>query len=249
MRVSLTLRGLAQAKPQDSLRPMREHIQRLQKREAHLQKVRPPPAPPRSHHLRPRSAALPTAQQINQQMSIARAKTKAKDKRGALMALKKKKLLDKEIGTIQATTFTMEQQCMMLEQAVTQVETVSAMKQGQQAMAAQQAKMGGIDAVEDVMDDIAEQQQDQEEITDALAQGIGGGLMGLMDDDELLGELDELEAEDLDAQLLDLGPVASGPVAGVAAPAAAETGGHPAPVAAAEDEDEMAMLMAQMAPG
>ena len=161
------------------------------------------------------------------------------------MALKKKKLLDKEIGTIQATQFTMEQQCMMLEQAITQVETVSAMKTGQQAMAAQQAKMGGIDAVEDVMDDIAEQQQDQEEITDALAQGIGGGLMGLMDDEDLLGELDELEAEDLDAQLLDLGPVASGPIAGVAAPVAAA----PEPAAAAADEDEMAMLMAQMAPG
>ena len=42
----LTLRGLAQAKPQDSLGPMREHIQRLAKREAHLQKVRPPPARP-----------------------------------------------------------------------------------------------------------------------------------------------------------------------------------------------------------
>ena len=40
------------------------------------------------------------------------------------MALKKKKLLDKEIGTIQATMFTMEQQCMMLEQATTQVEAV-----------------------------------------------------------------------------------------------------------------------------
>ena len=101
------------------------------------------------------------------------------------------------------------------------------------------------DAVEDVMDDIAEQQQDQEEITDALAQGIGGGLMGLMDDEDLLGELDELEAEDLDAQLLDLGPVASGPVAGVAAPVAAA----PAPAAAAADDDEMDRLMAQMAPG
>ena len=44
-------------------------------------------------------------------------------------------------------------------------------------------------------DDIAEQQQDQEEITNALAQGIGGGLAGLMDDEELLGELDLLEAD------------------------------------------------------
>ena len=35
----------------------------------------------------------------------------------------------------------------------------------------------------------------------------------IMDDEELLAELDELEAEDLDAQLLDLGPVASASIA------------------------------------
>ena len=134
---------------------------------------------------------------------------------------------------------------MMLEQANAQVDTVTAMGSSRMAPQARTGAMAmNVDAVEDVMDDIAEQQQDQEEITDALAQGIGGGLMGLMDDDELLGELDELEAEDLDAQLLDLGPVASGPIAGAAPVPAA-----PEPVAAAADEDEMAMLMAQMAPG
>ena len=57
---------------------------------------------------------MPTTQRIKQQISIARAKTKAKDKRGALMALKTKKLFEKEIGTLQATVFTVEQQWLML---------------------------------------------------------------------------------------------------------------------------------------
>ena len=129
---------------------------------------------------------------------------------------------------------------MMLEQANVQVDTVTAMGSRMAPQARTGAMAMNVDEVMDVTDDIA----DQEEITDALAQGIGGGLMGLMDDEDLLGELDELEAEDLDAQLLDLGPVASGPIAGAAPVPAA-----PEPVAAAADEDEMAMLMAQMAPG
>ena len=77
-------------------------------------------------------------------MSVARAKAKAKDKDGEQTALEKKQLFGKEIGTLQATMFTMEQQCMMLEQAATQVETASTMKAGQQAMAAQQAMTGGV---------------------------------------------------------------------------------------------------------
>lgn len=38
------------------------------------------------------------------------AKTKAKDKRGAMMALKKKKLFDKELEQLMNTKFSLEQQ-------------------------------------------------------------------------------------------------------------------------------------------
>ena len=38
------------------------------------------------------------------------AKTKAKDKRGAMMALKKKKLYDKELEQLMNTKFSLEQQ-------------------------------------------------------------------------------------------------------------------------------------------
>ena len=158
------------------------------------------------------------------------------------MALKKKKLLDKEIGTIQATMYTMEQQCMMLEQAITQVDTVAALRVGKDAMAAATAKLGGVDAVQDVMDDAAEQLEDADEMNEVLAQGIGGGLMGLMDDEELLGELDEIEAEQLDDELHDLEPV---PLQPVVAPPQAE----PEPAAAEEGDAELDRMLAQMAPG
>ena len=84
------------------------------------------------------------AQQIGEQVSIARAQAKAKDKDGEQMALEKKQLFDKEISTIQATLFKMEQQCTMPEQAAAQVEAV---KRGQQAMtggvAPKEAAAGG----------------------------------------------------------------------------------------------------------
>ena len=41
------------------------------------------------------------AQQIDEQVSVARAKAKAKDKDGEQTALEKKQLFDKEIATIQ----------------------------------------------------------------------------------------------------------------------------------------------------
>ena len=63
-----------------------------------------------------------------------------------------------------------------------------------------------------------EQVDTQVDTVNAMKMGLAAmqamGPLDLADDDELMAELDELEAEELDAQLLDLGPVASGPVAG-----------------------------------
>jgi len=51
------------------------------------------------------------------------------------------------------------------------------------------------------MDDITEQQEVSDEITNALATGIGNQDI---DEDDLLAELEELEQEELDEQLLDI---------------------------------------------
>ena len=69
------------------------------------------------------------------------------------MALKKKKLYEKEVAQIQNTTFQMEQQMMMLEQANMNKLTVDAIKTGAQAMKATATELN-IDEVEDVMADV-----------------------------------------------------------------------------------------------
>ncbi|MGH0157258.1 UNVERIFIED_CONTAM: hypothetical protein FKN15_064413, partial [Acipenser sinensis] len=60
-----------------------------------------------------------------------------------------------------------------------------------------------IDKVDDLMQDITEQQELAQEISDAISKPVGFGED--FDEDELLAELDELEQEELDKNLLEIG--------------------------------------------
>ena len=113
-------------------------------------------------------------------------------------------------------------------------------------MAAATAQLGGADAVQDVMDDIGEQVEDADEMNEVHAQGIGGGLAGLEDDEELLADLEELEAEDLDAQLAGLPNVHREPVP--LQPVVPAPQQEPEPAAAEEGDAELDRMLAQMAP-
>lgn len=63
-----------------------------------------------------------------------------------------------------------------------------------------------VDNVHEMMDDIAEQNDVANEISQAISTGIiGTGV----DDDELAKELEELEQEELDKDLLNVGPATS----------------------------------------
>uniref|UniRef100_A0A673IAJ4 Charged multivesicular body protein 4Bb n=1 Tax=Sinocyclocheilus rhinocerous TaxID=307959 RepID=A0A673IAJ4_9TELE len=60
-----------------------------------------------------------------------------------------------------------------------------------------------IDKVDDLMQDITEQQELAQEISDAISRPVGFGEE--CDEDELLAELEELEQEELDKNLLEIG--------------------------------------------
>merc|ERR1719414_135151 len=60
-----------------------------------------------------------------------------------------------------------------------------------------------VDDVHDLMDDVAEQQEIANEISDAISAPVGFG--NDVDEDDLMAELEELEQETLDEQLLDVG--------------------------------------------
>lgn len=59
-----------------------------------------------------------------------------------------------------------------------------------------------VDKVQDLKDDIAEQQELANEISNVISSPIG--LDAQLDEDELLKELEDLQQEDLDRQLIEL---------------------------------------------
>mmetsp|Transcript_20704 Transcript_20704/g.17692 ORF Transcript_20704/g.17692 Transcript_20704/m.17692 type:complete len:167 (+) Transcript_20704:11-511(+) len=137
---------------------------------------------------------------------MARTRAAAKDKRGALMALKRKKLYEAELQTLMNSRMTLEQQILSLESSQTTAVAVQALAQGVSAQKQMNQQLN-IDNIDELMDDMAEQQDLQNEVSQVLSSGNQ-----IMDDDELLNELDQIEAEELDKQMVD---AVSAPTGGV----------------------------------
>mmetsp|Transcript_65990 Transcript_65990/g.132911 ORF Transcript_65990/g.132911 Transcript_65990/m.132911 type:complete len:222 (-) Transcript_65990:259-924(-) len=127
---------------------------------------------------------------MDRQVEDAKQKLAKKDKKGAMFALKKKKMLGTQVDSILGTMITMEQQKMALENAATNRLAVDAIGGANAAIG---TAMGGYDVekVEEIMDQVQEGIQDAEEIGSVLARGLGGA--DVMDDEELLAELNEME--------------------------------------------------------
>ena len=62
------------------------------------------------------------------------AKRKAKDERGALMALKKMKMFEKEVMKLEGQSIMLTQQKMMIESTHFDVDVINGMKEGSKAM-------------------------------------------------------------------------------------------------------------------
>merc|ERR1719383_884952 len=121
-----------------------------------------------------------------------------KQKKKALMELKKKKVLSDNLERIMGKKLNLETQIMTLEEAVMNAEVVSGMKTGAQALQQQQEKVD-IDDIDELRDQMQEQQDMMHEINDVLAEPVMD-----MDDDELMAELNELEELEADDMLADL---------------------------------------------
>jgi len=156
------------------------------------------------------------------------------DKKGALYAMKRKKLYEKEADKIVNVKMTLETQVMHLESAAQNAETFQAMRLGKDSLQAVHQQVG-IDKVDDVMDEIKEEMEKAQEINDAIAQPIDPLLA---DDDELLAELNALEASDLEAELL------APPTPGLSLPTVPDS---QLPALAKEEEDDLKKLEAELA--
>ncbi|XP_018601191.1 charged multivesicular body protein 4b-like [Scleropages formosus] len=138
---------------------------------------------------------------IEQELLTAK-KNGTKNKRAALQALKRKKRYEKQLAQIDGTLSTIEFQREALENANTNTEVLKNMGFAAKAMKAAHENMD-IDKVDELMQDITEQQEQAQEISDAISKPVGFGEE--FDEDELMAELEELEQEELDRNLLEIG--------------------------------------------
>lgn len=158
----------------DSIQALREAINVLDKREKHLEK------------------------QIEQTLDEAKKKAKAKDKRGALFHLKRKKMLEKQIDQIYGKKTNIEMQVMALESAAGNKEVLAAMRLGKDALKGA-IQESDIDRVDDVMAEIGDSLALADELGDAMSRPIGNNV----DEDELNQELEQMESELLAEDMLE----------------------------------------------
>ncbi|XP_052230732.1 charged multivesicular body protein 4b-like [Dreissena polymorpha] len=172
---------------------------------------------------------------VESELAIAK-KNGTKNKRVALQALKRKKRYEKQLQQIDGTLSTIEFQRECLENASTNTEVLKAMGSAAKALKKAHNNMD-VDKVHDLMDDVAEQQEIANEISDAISNPVGFGTD--MDEDDLMAELEELEQEELDEKLLDVGPISDNLPS---VPTTEPVAGKRVPAAAKEEDDELKEL-------
>jgi len=138
---------------------------------------------------------------ITQELMTAK-KAGTKNKRVALNALKRKKRYEEQLNKIDGTLCTIEFQREALENASTNTEILKTMGFAAKALEGAHKEIGDIDKVQDLMDDIQEQQELANEISEAISNPIGFNQD--VDEDDLLAELEGMEQEDMDEQLLNI---------------------------------------------
>lgn len=155
----------SRSKPQMAIQRLRDSLTTAERREQHVQY---------------KMAAI---------VQEAKLRSAQGDKRGALNALKRKKLYQAELDKIANIKMTLETQAIHIESAAYNQETFQAMQSGQTAMG-RLRKMLGVEKVETLMDDIREEADLATEVNTA----IGAPLDPFMEDDaELWAELNALE--------------------------------------------------------
>ncbi|TRY90301.1 hypothetical protein DNTS_017531 [Danionella cerebrum] len=136
---------------------------------------------------------------IQQEILVAK-KNGIKNKRAALQALKRKKRFEQQLTQIDGTLSTIEFQREALENSTTNTEVLKNMGYAAKAIKAVHQNID-LDKIDSLMQDITEQQEVAQEISDAIAKPFGDQF----DEDELLAELAELEQEELEESMKNMG--------------------------------------------
>ena len=115
-----------------------------------------------------------------------------------MYCMKRRKLHEQELDKISNVKMTLETQVMQLESAAQNAETFAVMKAGKNELNKIHNEVG-IDKVDDLMEDITEAIEAGNEINAAMAVGVDPLVT---DEDELMAELEAMDADELESDLL-----------------------------------------------
>ncbi|PWY98988.1 Snf7-domain-containing protein [Testicularia cyperi] len=168
------------------------------------------------------------------------------NKRAATAALRQKKAYENELDRIAGMRMTLETQVNNIESANMNLETMTAMKKGADALKSIHGSLN-IDKVDATMDSIREQMDLTNEISDAISNPVGMGHD--IDEDELKNELEELEQEELNERLVgaDSVPLHTPAVVSSAGPSRISNGPERKQAVEDDDDAELRALQAELA--
>eukprot|EP00347_Sterkiella_histriomuscorum_P010851 403374681 len=142
-------------------------------------------------------------------MKEALLKKKQNDTRGAMFAFKRKKLLEKEVSKLDGQLIMLEQSRLMIETSITDTHVFETLSHGQKALEHINKKVD-IDNLEDIREKMEEHTQNMEEIQDFFQKA-----RNVEDEDDLLEELNQLEAAQIEEEM-DRMKVGAGKLEGIA---------------------------------
>ena len=145
---------------------------------------------------------------IKDAKATALAKKKAGDQRGAVMALKQMKMFEGELTKLDGQQIMLEQQKMTIQSTHADVDVVNSLRAGNQTIGTMNKQMD-VDSIADLQDEMAENMQEVQERQDLFAAAAEEGK------EDMLAELDELEAEALAGEIDDM-EVANAPISAAA---------------------------------
>ncbi|CAF1076192.1 unnamed protein product [Rotaria sordida] len=142
--------------------------------------------------------------QIEGEKATAIRYSKQGNKRGALMALKRKKKCEKTLLQLDGTLTTLETQREYLQNASTNMDVLRVMRQAASALKKTNQNLD-VDQVHDLMDDLSEQHTVAEEIANAISSPVGSS--DLYNDADLERELELLAQEEIKEDMMNIGPL------------------------------------------
>lgn len=134
------------------------------------------------------------------EMQQALERKKQGDRNGALICLKRKKMYESEVAKLEGSRMNLEQQLFAIEGASMNKNIFDSLKTGNNVLKEVHGEIK-IEDVDKLKDDMEEQQDLLQEMNEAISQPIG--FMSTLDEDELLDELDQLEAKEYESMMLD----------------------------------------------